>query len=58
MNNLIIDLISNQALLASGLAWFVAQTIKATVLTIKKGKFNFNLMLCHGDFLLLIVLLL
>lgn len=50
MNNLILDLISNQALLASGLAWFIAQTTKATVLTIKKGKFNFNLYALPGGF--------
>ena len=50
MNNIITELLLNKTLLSSGLAWFIAQTIKAIVLTIKQGKFAFNLYSLPGGF--------
>lgn len=50
MNDFIIFILSNKTLLASVLAWFLAQTIKAVVLTLKQKKFNFNLYALPGGF--------
>ena len=50
MTNIILSILSNQTLFASVLAWFLAQTIKAIVLAVKQGKFNFNLYALPGGF--------
>jgi len=46
----IIDLIANQTIWASLLAWFLAQTVKAVILTIKEKSFRFNLYALPGGF--------
>jgi len=46
----IIDLMANQTIWASLLAWFLAQTVKAVILTIKEKSFRFNLYALPGGF--------
>jgi hypothetical protein len=50
MNDFIISLFQNQALVASVLAWFAAQTIKAVNLTIKNKRFRIDLYALPGGF--------
>jgi len=56
MSSFIIDLMTNQVLWASLLAWFLAQTVKAAILTIKEKSFRFNLYALPGGFPLRIAL--
>ncbi|MFA5013209.1 MAG: divergent PAP2 family protein [Candidatus Paceibacterota bacterium] len=50
MPSYITGVLLNKALIASILAWFVAQTIKAVVLAVKDKKFRFNLYSLPGGF--------
>jgi len=44
------ELLLNKALASAVLGWFIAQTIKAIVLTIKQKKFRFDLYSLPGGF--------
>jgi len=50
MKDFVLSVAANQALWASFLAWFLAQSVKAAVLTIKEKKFRFNLYALPGGF--------
>jgi hypothetical protein len=50
MQDFFLSITANQALWASFLAWFLAQTVKAGVLTIKEKRFRFNLYALPGGF--------
>jgi hypothetical protein len=50
INEFIFLVFQNKALLAAILAWFVAQTIKALVLSFKDKKFRFNFYSLPGGF--------
>lgn len=50
MKDFIFFITGNQALWASFLAWFLAQTVKAAVLTVEQKKFRFNLYALPGGF--------
>lgn len=47
---MILEIIYNKPLLATILAWFIAQTIKAVILTVKQKKFRFDLYALPGGF--------
>lgn len=50
MNQIVTSVLDNQALIAVGLAWFFAQTLKAVILAFKNKKFRFNLYSLPGGF--------
>lgn len=50
MNEFALSVFQNQALVAAVLAWFVAQTLKAIVLSIKDRKFRPNFYSLPGGF--------
>jgi len=56
MSSFIIDLMTNQVLWASLLAWFLAQTVKAAILTIKEKVSGLIFTLCLVVFPLRIAL--
>ena len=49
-NNILIDILNNKAILAPLIAWFITQTIKVVIATIKEKKFDFSLYLIPGGF--------
>lgn len=48
--DILLEIMYNKPLLAIILAWFIAQTIKAIILTIKRKKFRFDLYALPGGF--------
>ena len=50
MNEIVLSVLENKALWAVVIAWFVAQTLKAILLTTKTKKFKFNLYSLPGGF--------
>jgi acid phosphatase family membrane protein YuiD len=44
------ELLLNKVLISCGLAWFIAQTLKAIILTYKHKKFRFDLYSLPGNF--------
>lgn len=50
MNQVVISVLDNKALIAVGLSWFFAQTLKAILLAVKNKKFRFNLYALPGGF--------
>jgi hypothetical protein len=50
MPSYITGVLLNKVLIASVLAWFIAQTLKAIVLAVKNRKFRFNLYSLPGGF--------
>ncbi|HOS88183.1 MAG TPA: divergent PAP2 family protein [Candidatus Pacearchaeota archaeon] len=49
-NEIALSIFENKALIASLAAWFVAQTLKAIILTVKTKKFRFDLYALPGGF--------
>lgn len=49
-NNILVDILNNKAILAPLIAWFITQTIKVVIATIKEKKFDFSLYLIPGGF--------
>lgn len=48
--NFIAEILSNNAIIASIMGWFVAQTIKVVILTFREKKFSFSWYLIPGGF--------
>lgn len=50
MNYFIEEVFSNEPLVATGIAWFLAQLLKTLISTIREGKFDFKWFVLPGGF--------